>query len=62
MTAGPCEDAAWLRAALAAQDLTLRSEDIPATLATARFLADAARLVREAGNGAGNQAGDGAAP
>ena len=44
----PVEDEAWLRAALAAYDLTLRPEDTPATLATARFLADAARLVRAA--------------
>ena len=44
----PVEDEAWLRAALAAHDLTLRPEDATATLATARFLADAARRVREA--------------
>ena len=51
MTGGaakPVEDEAWLRAALVARGLTLRPEDIPATLATARFLADAARLVRAA--------------
>ena len=46
--ATPVEDAAWLRAALAAQGLTLQPEDAAATLATARFLADAARLVRAA--------------
>ena len=37
-----------LRKALAAQGLTLRAEDEAATLATARFLLQAARLVREA--------------
>lgn len=37
-----------LRKALAAQGLKLRPEDEAATLATARFLAQAARLVREA--------------
>ena len=46
--ARPVEDEAWLRAAIAAHGLTLRREDAPATLATARFLADAARLVRAA--------------
>ena len=49
MTAGPVEDEAWLRAALAARGLTLRPEDAAAALATARFLAQAARRVHEAG-------------
>ena len=46
--ASPVEGETWLRAALAAQGLTVRPEDAPAALATARFLADAARLVRAA--------------
>ena len=41
-------DQARLRAALAAQGLTLRPEDVAATLATARFLMQAARLVQQA--------------
>lgn len=44
----PDEDEGWLRAALAAQGLTLRPEDVAATLATARFLAAAARRIRDA--------------
>lgn len=48
MTASPPEDEAWLRAALAALGLTLRPEDVSATLATAQFLAEAARRVRGA--------------
>ena len=43
------EDEAWLRAALATHGLTLRPEDAAATLATARFLAAAARRVQAAG-------------
>lgn len=50
MTAGAVEDAAWLRAALAQHGLNLRPEDTAAALATARFLAEAARRVREAAN------------
>ena len=41
-------DEAGLRHALAAQGLTLRPEDMAATLATARFLLQAARLVQQA--------------
>ncbi len=44
----PPEDEAWLRAALATKGLTLRPEDTAATLSTARFLAEAARRVRNA--------------
>ena len=44
----PPEDNAWLRAALVTKGLTLRPEDAAATLATARFLAEAARRVRGA--------------
>ena len=47
-TTTPPQDDAWLRAALATKGLTLRPEDAAATLATARFLAEAARRVREA--------------
>jgi hypothetical protein len=43
------EDLAWLRAMLARHALTLRPEDAEAALATARFLAAAARQVRAAG-------------
>ena len=50
MTARPVEDAAWLCAALVPHGLTLPPEDAPAALATAQFLADAARRVREAAN------------
>ncbi|MFN0114498.1 MAG: hypothetical protein ACKVPY_07475 [Paracoccaceae bacterium] len=46
----PPEDEAWLRSALARHGLTLRPEDAAAALATARFLAEAAQKVREAGN------------
>jgi hypothetical protein len=45
MTAALDEDG--LRKALAAQGFALRDEDVAATLATARFLLDAARRVRE---------------
>jgi hypothetical protein len=41
------EDLAWLRAALQRHGLALRPEDEGATLATARFLAAAARLIRQ---------------
>ena len=49
MTVRPVEDEAWLCSALAALNLTLRPEDAAAALATARFLAAAARRVHEAG-------------
>lgn len=42
------DDLAALRAALAARGLALRPEDEAAALATARFLAQAAALVRDA--------------
>ena len=49
MTVSPVEDEAWLRTALAARGLTLRTEDVAAALAAARFLAEAARSIHGAG-------------
>jgi hypothetical protein len=48
MTPPEARNEAWLRAALAARGLTLRPEDAAATLAVARFLAEAAQRLREA--------------
>lgn len=44
----PQENEAWLREALERFGLTLRDEDAAPALATARFLAEAARRIRAA--------------
>ena len=44
----PPEDEAWLSTAITMHGLALRPEDAAATLATGRFLAEAARRVRDA--------------